>query len=102
MDYCVCCGRELPTECDRQYCHSCELSEQHTFMNFTCPECGKKLEIYHKQLLDYVAPQYPDGWTYTRIGLIYHCANCGCDWDSEYISEFGDTGQSALKRHYWG
>lgn len=102
MDYCVCCGRELPTECGKQYCHSCEVAEQHTFMHFTCPACGKKLEIYHKQLLDYVAPHYPDGWTYTRIGLIYHCANCGRDWNSEYISEFGDVSQSALKRHYWG
>ena len=99
-DLCVCCGATVPE--GRQVCRACELEEKHTFMYFTCPECGKKLEIYHKQLLDYVAPQYPDGWAYTRIGLIYHCTNCGCDWDSEYISEFGDTGQSALKRHYWG
>ena len=99
-DLCVCCGATVPE--GRQICRACELSENHTFMNFVCPECGHKLEIYHKQILDYVMPQFPDEWSYTRIGLMYHCKHCGCDYTSEYVNEFGDVSQSALQRYYWG
>lgn len=102
MDYCVCCGAELPTECGKQYCKNCELAEQHTFMNFTCPSCGNKLELYYQQLLDHIPPAQPGDWPFTRFGLMYHCKNCGCDWSSEYNHIYGDVSQSALKRHYWG
>jgi hypothetical protein len=34
--------------------------------------------------------------------LIRHCSNCHCDWENEWQTEFGDVGESPLKRKFWG
>jgi hypothetical protein len=59
------------------------------------------MEIYYKEIIEHREAIW-DSFPYTHIALIYHCKHCGCDWDSEYFSEFGNTSQSAPKRHYWG
>lgn len=101
-ELCVMCGNVLPTECSSQVCRTCELTAGIEFMKFKCPECGEELIIYAKQLLDYVQVNSPEEWPFLRIGLLYHCQHCGCDWSSEYTADFGDEGQTQLKRHYWG
>lgn len=101
MDFCVMCGRTLPTECDSQICRTCKLTAGINFMEFTCPECGEKLEIWYKEVVEYRDAAW-DSFHYTIVDLIYHCEHCGSDWDSQYQSSWGDSGQSALRRHFWG
>jgi len=101
-EYCECCGNILKENEHTRVCNTCRLTAPCIFMDFNCPECGAPLEIYHKCILDHIEPIHPDEWPYLKVGLLYHCKHCGCDWSSEYVYEFGDTGQSKLKRHYWG
>ena len=101
IELCAACGRVLPTECGKQICRTCELTADIKFMEFACPSCGEKLEIFSTYVARY-NPHCWDGWPYLNVDLIYHCNKCGNDWDSEYTQEFGDEGQTALKRHYWG
>lgn len=101
-ELCVMCGNVLPTESGSQVCQTCELTTGIQFMTFKCPECGEDLVIYAKQLLDYVRPDSVEVWPFLRVGLLYHCNCCGCDWSSEYTQEFGDESQTGLKRHFWG
>ena len=101
MEFCIMCGRTLPTECGSQVCNTCDLTAGMKFMTFKCPECGEKLVIYYKEVVEHRDATW-DSFHYTIVDLIYHCHNCGCDWDSRYISSYGDKSQTTLKRHYWG
>lgn len=101
-EYCVCCGASMPSESNRHICRTCELTGDIQFMRFDCPECGKPLDIYYKRVNAYEAPLVADQWRHLNVDLIYHCHNCGCDWYSNFIEDWGDQGQSALRRHYWG
>ncbi len=100
-ELCVMCGRTLPTECGSQTCRTCELTAGIQFMKFKCPECGEIMEVWYKEVVEYRDATWGSFQDIT-IDLIYHCDNCGCDWDSQYQSSWGDSGQSQLKRHYWG
>ena len=99
---CIECGHVLPQDYEGAVCETCLLTKNISFIEFTCPECGEKLEIWAKQLLDYVEPQASDEWPRIAVGLLYHCDKCGRDWSSEYVNEWGDSFQSELQRHYWG
>jgi predicted RNA-binding Zn-ribbon protein involved in translation (DUF1610 family) len=101
MDFCVKCGQDLPTENGSQVCRDCELTAGISFMKFNCPECGEKLQIYYKHVVEH-RDAWWDSFPCTIVDLIYHCDKCGCDWDSKYTGSWGDSGQTALKRHYWG
>ena len=101
VELCTECGRILTANHNNGVCRTCELTKNVHFMEFTCPDCGEKLTIWFKEVIHY-NPQCFDAWPYLNVELIYHCANCGNDWDSYYTREFGDEGQTALKRHYWG
>ena len=101
-DLCVMCGAVLPTECGKQVCRTCELTAGIKFMDFLrCPACEERLKLYSKQVVKYTPSEW-DSYPRLEVDLIYHCESCGCDWDSEYTQEFGDEGQTGLKRHYWG
>ena len=101
MELCVMCGRELPNECGSQVCRTCELTADINFMRFYCPCCGKEMEVWHKEVIHYCKSYFND-FPCISVDLIYHCDNCGCDWDSQCHYEYGDISQSELKRHYWG
>ena len=101
---CETCGRLLSQAHQGEVCRTCEGTKTHNlkFMGFYCPECDTILKIYHTQLLDYVEPTHSDEWPFVKIGLMYHCPHCGCDYTSEFTYDWGDIGQTELKRHYWG
>lgn len=101
MDFCVMCGATLPDECGSQVCRTCELTAGIQFMKFKCPECGEELEVWAKYIIEHRDAIW-DSFPYTHIALIYHCKYCGCDWDSDYWSQWGDTSQTKLIRHFWG
>jgi predicted RNA-binding Zn-ribbon protein involved in translation (DUF1610 family) len=100
-DLCVMCGRILPDECGSHVCHTCELTAGINFMEFYCPKCGHKMELFYKQVVSY-RPGSFDAYPQIVVDLIYHCDQCGCDWDSQCDYEHGDIAQSELKRHFWG
>ena len=100
MDLCVMCGRELPTECSSQVCKTCELTTGCNFMILRCPECGREMEIWYKDITRY-EPMFFDSFTRMTVDLIYHC-ECGCDWDSRYDTLYGSEMQTLPTRHYWG
>lgn len=71
------------------------------YMNFTCPECGAPLEVWADYVIDNIAG-YENGYKYERHYLIRHCSNCHCDWENEWETDFGDVGESQLRRKFWG
>lgn len=100
MDFCVACGRDLPTENGKQVCRTCEITADCLFMRLKCPDCGREMKIYHKEINRYT-PATSNSFQDLEVDLIYHC-ECGNDWDSTYTSQWGDLTQSAPTRHYWG
>ena len=100
-ELCVMCGNVLPTESESMVCRDCELTAGINFMKFTCPECGEVMEVWYKKVVEHRDATW-DSFQYTIIDLIYHCDNCGCDWDSHYQSSWGDFSQSKPTRHFWG
>ena len=101
MNFCVMCGRTLPDENGSQVCRHCELTAGIKFFEYTCPECGSKMEIYYKEVVTHKGASW-DCFPTLVVDLIYHCDHCGCDWDSQYSSSWGDEGQTFPSRHYWG
>lgn len=101
MELCVMCGRVLPTESNSMVCRTCRLTANCDFIKFNCPECGKPLTVYSTEVVEH-RPAKCDAWSYLEVDLIYHCNHCGCDWDSLYVSEWGDSSQTKPHRHYWG
>lgn len=92
-------------ECSKGDCSSCPVWAEHwrrkmRYIQFNCPECGEKLEIWYEKTVNFDFS--PGDWPYEEVDLIYHCGHCGCDWDSVWETQFGDTMQTPLKRHYWG
>ena len=71
------------------------------YMKFDCPECGAPLEVWADYLIAKSSARY-DCFGYERRELIRHCNNCHCDWINEWWSEFGDVGESQLRRKFWG
>lgn len=84
------CGRVLPQDNDYIICDSCRWTEGMTFEHHVCPVCGKKLEVWYKNVITF-APTM-------EIELIYHCERCGSDWLSCYL----DDEQTPLQRKFWG
>ena len=74
---------------------------ENNYMKFNCPECGAPLEVYVDYLMAKSAARY-DSFGYEKRELIRHCSNCHCDWVNEWETEFGDVGESQLKRKFWG
>lgn len=100
-ELCVMCGNVLPDESGSQVCRDCKLTAGIQFMEFECPECGEKLQVYYKHVVEH-RDAWWDSFHYTIVDLIYHCDKCGNDWDSQYSSSLGTQGQTHLKRHFWG
>jgi predicted RNA-binding Zn-ribbon protein involved in translation (DUF1610 family) len=71
------------------------------YMQFNCPECGNQLDIWHDSLEEEIPAKF-DSFSYEKRHLIRHCENCGCDWENEWWTEFGDVGESQLRRKFWG
>lgn len=88
-DVCVCCGRELPTECGSLICKQCENEANSD--SIVCPSCKSKLEVMTAH------------WWNTDTGIckstIFHCDYCGDDWEKEeeYVAK-----PVVFKRKYWG
>jgi len=100
---CVCCGEIIPE--GMQVCHAC-MSEtpivpQRPYMQFNCPECGAKLEVWCDALEDETPAKF-DSFSYEKRYLIRHCRSCGCDWENEWWTEWGDVGESQLRRKFCG
>ena len=97
---CVCCGEIIPE--GTQVCPMCVSSvPKRLYMEFACPECGAPLEVW----ADYLIKEHPatfDSFGYERRDLIRHCNKCHCDWENEWWTEFGDVGESQLRRKFWG
>ena len=93
-------------ECSKGDCSFCAVWAEHwrrkmRYMECNCPECGEKLEIWYENVVE-SRPGEQDTFPYERVDLIYHCGHCGCDWDSVWETQWGDTMQTPLRRHYWG
>lgn len=71
------------------------------YMEFNCPECGAPLEVLADYLIAKSAARF-DCFGYERRELIRHCENCHRDWENEWWTEFGDVGESQLRRKFWG
>lgn len=70
------------------------------YMEFNCPECGAPLEVWSEETLE-LHEEKGDCFPYECRALIRHCENCGCDWENEWQTEFGDVGESQLRRKFW-
>jgi hypothetical protein len=101
VDLCVMCGNILPAENNSMVCHDCKLTAGIRFMRIACPECGKLMDVWHKEVVNYTPPNAYCPQGDITINLLYHC-ECGCDWESRYDSIYGDEFYTAPKRHYWG
>lgn len=100
---CVCCGEIIPE--GMLVCHAC-MSEiprtpQRPYMQFNCPECGAQLEVWADYLIEERQAKF-DNFKYERRELIRHCNKCYCDWENEWWTEWGDVGESQLRRKFWG
>ena len=100
---CICCGEIIPE--GMQVCYAC-MSEvprvpNRPYMQFNCPECGAKLEVWHDSL-EYKNAERFGGFSCEKRHLIRHCNKCGRDWENEWWTEFGDVGESQLRRKFWG
>lgn len=71
------------------------------YIKFDCPECGTPLEVFADYLVAKSAARF-DYFGYEQRELIRHCNNCHCDWVNEWHTEFGDVGESELRRKFWG
>lgn len=71
------------------------------YIKFDCPECGAPLEVWADYLVAKSAARY-DSFGYEKRELIRHCNNCHCDWVNEWETQFGDVGESQLRRKFWG
>ena len=100
MELCVACGRPIPAENGSMLCRHCQLTANCNFMEFKCPECGEPMTVWYQEVVKH-RPAAFDRFQYMEVDLIYHC-KCGLDWDSTYVSDWGDESQSELTRHYWG
>ena len=98
VNTCVCCGDIIPE--GRQVCQSCE-SVQTEYIKFNCPECGAPLEVMADYLIEERQAKFGD-FKYERRDLIRHCNKCHRDWENEWWTEFGDVGETRLRRKFWG
>ena len=71
------------------------------YIQFNCPECGAQLEVWADYLIEEIPAKF-DSFKYERRELIRHCDNCHRDWVNEWHTEFGDVGESQLRRKFWG
>jgi len=71
------------------------------YIQFDCPECGAPLEVWSEETVELRKAKW-DSFPYECRILIRHCSNCHCDWENEWQTEFGDVGESPLKRKFWG
>lgn len=102
VNLCAECGSILPPESEEgMVCIECQLLRNVKFMELVCPECGEKLEIYFRHIMDYY-PAQEDRYECISVDLIYHCTHCGCDWNSVYSKQWGDETQTLPKRQFWG
>jgi RNA polymerase subunit RPABC4/transcription elongation factor Spt4 len=100
---CVCCGRVIPE--GSQVCPICVAESfdvpKRLYMEFNCPECGTPLKVLADYLIEERLAMF-DSFGYERRDLIRHCNKCHCDWENEWWTEFGDVGESQLRRKFWG
>jgi hypothetical protein len=96
---CVCCGEIVPE--GTQVCPMCVASEKCSYMEFDCPECGAPLEVWADYLVAKSDARF-DCFGYERRERIRHCNKCHCDWMNEWETEFGDVGETQLRRKFWG
>ena len=71
------------------------------YIKFNCPECGAPLEVWADYLVVKSAERY-GYFGHEKHELIRHCENCHSDWVNEWECEFGDVGESELRRKFWG
>lgn len=71
------------------------------YIKFNCPECGEPLEVWSEVVLE-SQPSNFESFGYERRSLIRHCSNCHRDWENEWETQWGDTGESQLRRKFWG
>lgn len=93
-------------ECSRPNCGVCAVWLKHKeqlarYIQWNCPDCGKPLKIYVDEIAESQKPE-GDGYLYEKRFLIRHCEHCGADWENEWTTQWGDMGESALKRKFWG
>ena len=93
-------------ECSKGDCSFCPVWVTHKrrkerYMQWRCPECEEILEIWYEKITEYPIEDMR-GYPCKTAELIYHCKNCGCDWDSIWETQWGDVSQTPLTRHYWG
>ena len=100
---CVCCGRVIPE--GSQVCPICVAlafnTPNNTYIQFDCPECGAPLQVWSEEVLE-SKPGSFDSFGYERRALIRHCDRCHRDWENEWETQFGDVGESQLRRKFWG
>jgi DNA-directed RNA polymerase subunit RPC12/RpoP len=68
-----------------------ELQYLPGFMNYICPDCGKKLELQSYNV---------EG---TKVIALYSCLSCtdGVDKDWKVIYD-EEAGTEKVERHFWG
>lgn len=93
-------------ECSFESCAHCPVWHAHVkqrqqYGKWHCEECGEPLEIWLDDIIESQKPE-GDGYLYERRHLMWHCANCGCDYENEWTTQWGDTGETKPQRKYWG
>ena len=93
-------------ECSFEDCGECSVwkNRNRQLQNYGvwyCEECGEPLEIWLDQIEE-ERPAEGDSFRYERRHLMWHCTECGCDYENYWETQWGDTMISALKRKFWG
>jgi hypothetical protein len=93
-------------ECYMEDCSDCEVwknrqIQRQKYCTWHCEECGHELEIWLDQIEE-TRPAEGDGYPYERRHLMWHCTECGCDYENYWETQWGDTGESQIKRKMWG
>jgi hypothetical protein len=101
---CVRCGA-IGTHQDI-FCPSCGYGKMQkykprSYMTHYCEECGNKLDIWLDRLEE-ERPAEGDSFRYERRHLMWHCTECGCDYENYWETQWGDTMESMPQRKYWG
>lgn len=89
------------TPCLAISCVGCpKMETKREYAKRVCEECGNELEIWLDQVEESSLTE--EGLLRERRHLMWHCTECGCDYENYWESMPGGTCETPIQRKYWG
>lgn len=90
-------------ECGERSCANCEVwhfrqNQRGRYGIHWCEECGNELEIWLDTIESVTSGEF-EGFPNEHHHLMWHCTECGCDYESYWDTRSGGTD---LERKFWG